>query len=128
VNPAAYADWGKRAYGALFDFVGPFLIAGIFYAINRPLGSIVWLAALGWSLYNAYQAGETGQSYGKRMAGTRLLSEATGGPIGGGLGIGRYFVHIVDSIPCYLGWVWPIWDSKRQTFADKLLKTAVVPV
>jgi uncharacterized RDD family membrane protein YckC len=127
-NPAAYADWGKRAYGALFDFVGPFLIAGIFYALNRPLGSIVWLAALAWSLYNAYQAGETGQSYGKKIAGTRLLAEATGQPIGGGLGIGRYFVHIVDSIPCYLGWVWPIWDSKRQTFADKLLKTAVVPV
>jgi uncharacterized RDD family membrane protein YckC len=127
-NPAAYSDWGKRAYGALFDFVGPFLIAGIFYALNRPLGSIVWLAALAWSLYNAYQAGETGQSYGKRMAGTRLIAEATGAPIGGGLGIGRYFVHIVDSIPCYLGWVWPIWDSKRQTFADKLLKTAVVPV
>jgi uncharacterized RDD family membrane protein YckC len=108
--------------------VGPFLIAGIFYALNRPLGSIVWLAALAWSLYNAYQAGETGQSYGKKIAGTRLLAEATGQPIGGGLGIGRYFVHIVDSIPCYLGWVWPIWDSKRQTFADKLLKTAVVPV
>jgi len=127
-NPGAYADWGKRVYAALIDTVGPFIVAGIFYAINRPLGSIVWLAALAWSLYNAYQGGQTGQSYGKKIAGTRLLAEATGQPIGGGLGIGRYFVHIVDSIPCYLGYLWPIWDGKRQTFADKLLKTVVVPV
>jgi uncharacterized RDD family membrane protein YckC len=127
-NPGAYADWGKRAYSALIDSVGPFIVAAIFYAINRPLGAIVWLAAIAWSLYNAYQAGQTGQSYGKRIAGTRLLSEVTGQPIGGGLGIGRYFVHIVDSIPCYLGYLWPIWDGKRQTFADKLLKTVVVPV
>jgi uncharacterized RDD family membrane protein YckC len=127
-NPAAYADWGKRVYSALIDAVGPFLVAGIFYAINRPLGSLVWLAALAWSLYNAYQGGQTGQSYGKRIAGTRLISEVTGTPIGGGLGIGRYFLHIVDSIPCYLGYLWPIWDGKRQTFADKLIKTVVVPV
>ena len=124
----AYADWGKRVYSALIDSVGPFIVAGIFYSISRPLGAIVWLAALAWSLYNAYQAGETGQSYGKKIAGTRLLSEQTGAPIGGGLGIGRYFVHIVDSIPCYLGYLWPIWDGKRQTFADKLIKTVVVPV
>jgi uncharacterized RDD family membrane protein YckC len=127
-NPGAYADWGKRVYSALIDSVGPGIVAGIFYAINRPLGVVLWLAAIAWSLYNAYQAGETGQSYGKRIAGTRLLSEATGQPIGGGLGIGRAFVHIVDSIPCYIGYLWPIWDGKRQTFADKLLKTVVVPV
>jgi hypothetical protein len=52
--------------------------------------------------------------------------EATGQPVGGGLGIGRYFLHIVDSIPCYIGYLWPLWDAKKQTFADKLVKTLVV--
>ncbi|MDQ1539752.1 MAG: hypothetical protein QOH29_478, partial [Actinomycetota bacterium] len=28
----------------------------------------------------------------------------------------------------YLGYLWPLWDSKRQTFADKILKTVVVNV
>jgi uncharacterized RDD family membrane protein YckC len=123
----AYADWPKRVLSALIDSVGPFLVAGIFYSISRPLGSVVWLAALAWGLYNAYLGGESGQSYGKKVAGTRLVSEVSGQPIGGGLGIGRYFVHILDSIPCYLGYLWPLWDSKRQTFADKILKTVVVP-
>jgi uncharacterized RDD family membrane protein YckC len=85
------------------------------------------LAAIVWGLYQAYQGGQTGQSMGKKMAGTRLLSEQTGQPIGGGLGIGRYFVHIIDSIPCIpVGYLWPLWDAKRQTFADKILKTVVI--
>lgn len=123
-----YADWPKRALSGLIDFLGPYIVAYLFYFANRPLGIVLILAALAWGLYNAYLGGQTGQSYGKKIAGTRLVLEATGQPIGGGLGIGRYFVHIVDSIPCYLGFLWPLWDSKRQTFADKLLKTVVVPV
>jgi uncharacterized RDD family membrane protein YckC len=124
--PGAYADWPKRVLSALIDSVGPFILAGLFYSFSRPLGSLLWLVALGWGLYNAYLGGETGQSYGKKIAGTRLLLETTGQPPGGGLGIGRYFVHIVDSLPCYLGYLWPLWDPKRQTFADKILKTVVV--
>jgi uncharacterized RDD family membrane protein YckC len=53
---------------------------------------------------------------------------ATGQPVGVGLAIGRYFVHILDALPCYLGFLWPLWDSKRQTFADKILSTVVVKV
>ena len=123
-----YADWPKRALSGLIDFFGPFIVAELIYFGNRGLGILLYLVALAWAIYNAYLGGQTGQSYGKKIAGTRLVSEATGQPIGGGLGIGRYFVHIVDGIPCYLGFLWPLWDAKRQTFADKLLKTAVVPV
>ena len=121
-----YADWPKRALSGLIDWFGPGLVAGLIYRGSSGLGFLLWAAALAWALYNAYLAGQTGQSYGKKIAGTRLISEATGQPPGGGLGIGRHFVHILDAIPCYLGFLWPLWDSKRQTFADKLLKTVVV--
>lgn len=122
----SYADWAKRALGALIDFVVPAIVAFLIGRASTGLGLLANLAALAWGLYNAYLGGQTGQSYGKKMAGTRLISEATGAPIGGGLGIGRYFVHILDAIPCYVGFLWPLWDSKRQTFADKILKTVVV--
>ena len=127
-GPAAgdYADWPKRALSGLIDWFGPGLLAGLVYQGSRGLGTILWLASLAWALYNAYLGGQTGQSYGKKIAGTRLISEATGAPPGGGLGIGRHFVHILDGIPCYVGFLWPLWDSKRQTFADKILKTVVV--
>ena len=123
---AALAEWPKRAYAALIDFVGPWILAALIYRGSTALGAILWLAALAWGIYNAYLGGQTGQSYGKKIAGTRLLLEATGQPPGGGLGIGRFFLHIVDSIPCYVGYLWPLWDSKKQTFADKLVKTLVV--
>jgi uncharacterized RDD family membrane protein YckC len=124
--PMAYAEWVQRVMASLIDAVGPFIVAGLFYAINRPLGSVIWLAALAWAIYNAYLGGETGQSTGKKTVGIRLVLEATGQPVGGGLGIGRFFLHIVDSIPCYVGYLWPLWDAKKQTFADKLVKTLVV--
>ena len=122
-----YADWSKRALAGLIDYFGPSILANVvYYGVNRGLGSLLLLASLGWGFYNAYLGGQTGQSYGKKIAGIRLLSETTGAPIGGGMGIARYLVHIIDALPCYLGFLWPIWDSKRQTFADKVLKTVVV--
>ena len=121
-----YADWPKRALSGLIDWFVPSLLASLLYRGSTALGLILYLAAIAWALYNAYLGGQTGQSYGKKIAGTRLISEATGAPPGGGLGIGRHFVHILDGIPCYVGFLWPLWDSKRQTFADKILKTVVV--
>jgi uncharacterized RDD family membrane protein YckC len=123
---AALAEWPKRAYAALIDFVGPWILVGLIYRGSTALGAILWLGALAWGIYNAYLGGQTGQSYGKKIAGTRLLLEATGQPPGGGLGIGRFFLHILDSIPCYIGYLWPLWDAKKQTFADKIVKTLVV--
>ncbi len=103
------ATWALRAQSALVDWFGPSLVAGIFYsAVNRNLGSLLQLVALGWALYQGYQGGANGQV------------------IGGGMGIARYILHILDAIPCYLGFLWPLWDAKKQTFADKILKTVVV--
>jgi uncharacterized RDD family membrane protein YckC len=98
----------------------------VYYAISHPLGYLLQLVALAWTLFQAYQAGATGQSMGKKLAGIRLVREADGQVIGGGLGIGRAFVHIVDALPCYLGFLWPLWDAKKQTFADKILSTIVI--
>ena len=47
--------------------------------------------------------------------------------VGAGLSVGRYFVHVIDSVPCIpLGYLWPLWDAKKQTFADKVLGTLVI--
>jgi uncharacterized RDD family membrane protein YckC len=123
-----YASWGNRVVGALVDYFVPGLVAAFFYRVNTALGLLLELAVLGWAIYNKVLEGQTGQSTGKRIAGTKLISMTTGQPVGVGLAIGRYFVHILDAIPCYLGFLWPLWDAKRQTFADKILSTVVVKV
>jgi len=123
----AYAGWGSRVLAALIDYVALGVLAVILIIAHAPIiGLLVDLVAIVWALYNAYQGGATGQSYGKKIAGIRLLREANGVPIGGGLGIGRYFLHIIDGIPCYIGYLWPLWDSKKQTFADKIVGSVVI--
>lgn len=121
------AGWGSRVQSAVIDWFGPSLLAGFVQSfISEVLGSLLVLAALAWALYNAYLQGSTGQSVGKGLVGTRLLREQDGQVIGGGLGIGRYFLHILDALPFYLGFLWPLWDGKKQTFADKIVKSVVV--
>jgi uncharacterized RDD family membrane protein YckC len=111
----------------LVDYFGVVILAVFVQLfISNALGALISLAALGWGLYNGYLQGESGQSTGKKMQNLRLLSEETGQPIGGGMGIARFFVHIIDAIPCYVGFLWPLWDAKKQTFADKILKTVVI--
>jgi hypothetical protein len=31
----------------------------------------------------------------------------------------------VDSIICFVGYLFPLWDPKRQTIADKIMTTVV---
>ena len=121
------AGWGDRATAYLIDYLGPAILAGVVQnVVSYSLGTLLWLAALAWGLYNAYLAGSTGQSTGRKQVGFRLLREYDGQPIGGGAGIGRFFLHILDALPCYLGFLWPLWDAKKQTFADKIMKTVNV--
>ncbi len=54
-----------------------------------------------------------------------LIGEPTGQPIGPLNAFLRDLVHILDGI-AYIGYLWPLWDEKRQTFADKLMKTVVI--
>ena len=58
----------------------------------------------------------------------KLIKEETGQPIGPGMSIVRQIVHFVDSIVCYIGWLFPLWDSKKQTLADKIMGTVVITV
>lgn len=120
------ATWAQRASGALIDYVIPSFVAALIWTVNRPLGLIANLGVLGWIVYQMVQQGKTGQSIGKRQAGIKLVSEATGQPIGAAMSVGRYFLHLIDSLACYIGWLFPLWDTKRQTFADKILRTVVV--
>lgn len=128
------ANWFYRVGSALIDG----FIAMVFYGLGLLLGAAIggnggsalvvlgYLAGFAFAIWNLVRQGRTGQTLGKQALGTRLLREQDGQVVGPGLSIGRNFLHIVDAIPCYLGFLWPIWDGKRQTFADKIVKTVVI--
>ena len=128
-NPAAYANWGQRVAAYLIDYL-PIIVLELIGVIahNVAFSLLVLLASIGWWIYNrCIQAGRTGQSLGKKTLRLRLLSEKTGEPIGAGMAFVRDICHILDSLACYIGWLFPIWDAKRQTFADKIVRTVVIP-
>ncbi|RKR89510.1 putative RDD family membrane protein YckC [Micromonospora pisi] len=92
-----------------------------------PLYWVFIVLAIALSGYNRwFQAGKTGQSWGKKALGIRLVDEVSGQPIGAGKAFLRDLAHFIDSIICFIGFLFPLWDSKRQTLADKIVKTVVV--
>jgi hypothetical protein len=62
------------------------------------------------------------------VLGFRVVSENTGEPIGFGWSVLRAFAHAVDAAIFYVGYLFPLWDAKRQTLADKMLATVCLPL
>jgi len=93
------------------------------------LGYLIYtLGVLAVSIWNRwYTAGKTGQSFGKRVMGLKLVREADGQPIGVGMAFLRDLAHVVDGVICYVGYLFPLWDAKRQTLSDKIVSTVVYP-
>jgi uncharacterized RDD family membrane protein YckC len=107
-----------RSDGLSFDFEGA--------AVAMIIGLGVMLASLGWVAYNRWLiAGRTGQSLGKRAMKIRLIGADTNAPIGARNAFLRDLVHILDALTI-VGYLWPLWDHKRQTFADQIMKTVVI--
>ena len=87
------------------------------------------LVGLGYMVWNyGYKQGTTGSSIGKAIMKFRVISEKTGQPIGFGRSVLRQIAHVLDSLVCFLGYLFPLWDAKRQTFADKIMTTVCVPI
>jgi uncharacterized RDD family membrane protein YckC len=93
---------------------------------NIPVMLLGIVIMLGIGIWNRWIKGGQGQTVGRKVMGITLLGEETGQPIGTGKAFVRDLAHIVDSLICYIGWLFPLWDSKRQTLADKIMKTVVV--
>lgn len=100
---------------------GPLMAIG---GLLMFIGFLVSLAFLFWN-YGLKQ-GKTGYSIGKGVLGIKVVKEADGQVLGTWFSIGRFFVHYLDQLACYIGYLWPLWDDKRQTFADKILSTIVI--
>jgi uncharacterized RDD family membrane protein YckC len=133
------AGWGSRAGGYIIDyliFAGPlivlYILAGLIGQSSPGLALVISLigviGSIAGGLWICYMEGTTGQSVGKRVVGLRLIGEETGQPIGFGMAFVRKLAHILDGLVCYIGYLWPLWDEKRQTFADKVCHTVVVHV
>jgi uncharacterized RDD family membrane protein YckC len=71
--------------------------------------------------------GPSGATWGMRAVSIRAVDANTGGPIGAGRAFGRMlFASFISSFFFNLGYLWNIWDAKKQTWHDKVTTTIVV--
>ncbi len=85
------------------------------------LGPLLVIIVYLWAL------GRTGQTWGRRIVGNKVIRVDNGDVPGIGRALGReLFAWIVSASILYLGYLWMIWDDDRQTWHDKVAGTIVV--
>jgi uncharacterized RDD family membrane protein YckC len=137
----ALANWPQRVGAYLIDYLIaaiPAFLAVLLFSGTDPgetpsagaglVTFLLYLVSLGIWIYNrAILMGRTGQSWGKQVLNLRLVRMADGQPMGGGMCFLRDLLHILDALVCYIGYLWPIWDARRQClFSDKIMNTVVL--
>ncbi len=103
--------WAAPLRGWLWwVMVGVAVVVFLAMAVNRwVLPSVIgW--TLGRSVFGITVVGRGGESVGP----WRLLL--------------RDIAHLLDTAPLFIGWLWPLWDSRGRTFADLIARTEVRPV
>jgi uncharacterized RDD family membrane protein YckC len=68
-----------------------------------------------------------GQTPGYRIMRLRVVRQNDGGPVSGMQAVGRLLGYVVSSI-LYLGFIWILFDERRQGWHDKLAGTVVIEV
>jgi uncharacterized RDD family membrane protein YckC len=149
----AYAGWWSRAGAFLVDGVvlmacyapgfvylssGPSetrvcdTVGGVVVTCTEPtattaaVGLVLTLAGIiGFLILYCTMASRRG-SIGHRTTGIRIVDARTGTPVGAWRVFGRRLASYLSSLACYLGFLWPLWDQRKQTWHDMIAKTVVV--
>ena len=148
--PQQQVRWGSRLGRFLAYLIDGFLIGlvvGIFYAAGATMAVLAIDADKGTTAPTAYvgmalmvlglvvavlyrpwcwvKAG--GQTIGYKAMGLRVVRLRDGGPIGWGQALGRFLSYIISGI-FGLGYIWILFDGRRQGWHDKLAGTVVISV
>lgn len=79
-----------------------------------PIFLIVWL----WVKYAA--------TPGKLLFDSEIVDADTGNPIGLQQAMLRYIAYMISFIPFGLGFLWILWDKRKQAWHDKIAGTVVI--
>lgn len=150
-----YASFGKRLLAEVIDIavVTANLLVPVALGVLAIVGSVgtdangdvnrvtnggllalgiaaIVLGVIGVLLYEPLLTARTGagngQTVGKRVAGVRIVN-LQGGPISTGQAWGRaLFKACFSDKLFYLGYLWMLWDARKQTWHDKVASTYVI--
>ena len=128
VLTSARAGFWRRFAGAFIDGIVVGIADGILRGIlgtgaGYGLGVVVSAA-----YFTGFIGADRGQTLGQMALGIRVVGLDTGGSIGYGRALLRWFVSIFSALVLLLGYLWMLWDSEKQCWHDKAANDVVVPV
>jgi uncharacterized RDD family membrane protein YckC len=72
--------------------------------------------------------GRTGQTWGRKIVGVKVVGKDSRQPLGSGKAFLRVLVAGIVSGNCVLGYLWMLWDKDKQTWHDKIVGSVVLKV
>lgn len=131
------APWRVRAVALIVDVLpgAAVLTTMVLAAAAVPLGGGWW-----WSLVSVgglailltvgnrtLLPAATGWSLGRAAMDIAVVrtGDASTGSVGASGLLLRDLAHVLDTVSVFVGWLWPLWDHRRRTFADMLARTEV---
>lgn len=125
-------SWWMRAAALAIDTVPGSAVAATaaLAASAMTLGGLWWwtCVAVGGSAIlltatnRVLLPAATGWSLGRAAFGIAVVRR-DGAPAGPVRLLLRELAHLVDTASLLVGWLWPVWDDRRRTFADLLTRT-----
>lgn len=137
------ASWLRRVVAAILDGS---ILGGATWIVLGPGGSapsltpmfqidasggldvVAWLSSpwlVGLLVAMLALQGWTGATPGKRVAGVAVVRASDGLPVGLLASALRVVAHVLDAI-LLIGYLRPIWNDQKQTFADSIVGTLAV--
>ena len=130
----ALAPWHLRAGAFAVDFLPGIAVLATMALVSLtvPLRGLWWwvsisvagVAFLLMLVNRLLLPTVTGWSLGRAVFGIAVVGRDGEAPGPWGLLL-RDLAHLLDTASLLVGWLWPLWDAKRRTFADMVLSTEV---
>ncbi|MGH3579651.1 MAG: RDD family protein [Mycobacterium sp.] len=134
ISVNAPAPWWVRAQALAVDVLPGAAVAATMAlaALSVPLRGLWWwscvsvggLAILLTAANRLLLPAITGWSLGRAVCGI-AVERGNGASVGPWRLLVRDLAHLIDTASAFVGWLWPLWDQRRRTFADMLLRTEV---
>jgi Mce-associated membrane protein len=134
VETSSVASWWRRAGAFALDVLFGLGVIAALVLVSFTAGVYSWL----WWLSTVIAAvllllillnrvlapAVTGWTFGRAVFGIAVVRPDGTRP--GALRLlAREAAHLLDTLGVFVGWLWPLWESRNRTFADLLARTEV---
>ncbi|MEB3020201.1 RDD family protein [[Mycobacterium] crassicus] len=139
VPAGAPATWRTRVIALGIDLLpgAVVVVTTAMAAMSFPSGGVWWWLAmtitgaviLATAVNRVLLPVITGWSLGRAFTGIEVVRGGEGSTpaVGAARLLLREVAHLLDTVPVFLGWLWPLRDRRGRTFADLVARTEVRP-